>query len=140
MYTQRYRTDQSFGHLTVEVKLMARSIPPNTSTCNEDMFDKVLFLACGHLVYNGPPSGLKKWLTESNLWDPERAMTTSITDMATRWHSAGNSGCIWLDMFGSACRRALKIQCPRLIPTPFVKTYIGLWISSSEGLPATSLL
>ncbi|CAE7527304.1 abcG22 [Symbiodinium sp. KB8] len=46
-----------------------------------DMFDKVLFLACGHLVYNGPPSGLKKWLTESNLWDPERAMTTSITDM-----------------------------------------------------------
>ena len=76
MYTQRYRTDQSFGHLTVEVKLMARSIPPNTSTCNEDMFDKVLFLACGHLVYNGPPSGLKKWLTESNLWDPERAMTT----------------------------------------------------------------
>jgi len=46
-----------------------------------DMFDKVIFLACGHLVYNGPPSGLKKWLTELDLWDPERAMTTSVTDM-----------------------------------------------------------
>ncbi|CAJ1376866.1 unnamed protein product [Effrenium voratum] len=46
-----------------------------------DMFDKVLFLACGHLVYNGPPSGLRDWLTESGLWDPDRALTTSITDM-----------------------------------------------------------
>ncbi|CAK9030635.1 ABC transporter G family member 7 (ABC transporter ABCG.7) (AtABCG7) (White-brown complex homolog protein 7) (AtWBC7), partial [Durusdinium trenchii] len=45
------------------------------------MFDKVLFLACGHLVYNGPPSGLKDWLMKSELWDPDRALTTSITDM-----------------------------------------------------------
>eukprot|EP00913_Durusdinium_trenchii_P033051 g30942.t1 len=43
------------------------------------MFDKVLFLACGHLVYNGPPSGLKDWLMKSELWDPDRALTTSIT-------------------------------------------------------------
>lgn len=45
------------------------------------MFDKVLFLACGHLVYNGAPSGLKDWLTSSDLWDQDRALTTSITDM-----------------------------------------------------------
>jgi len=45
------------------------------------MFDKVLFLACGHLVYNGAPSGLKDWLMSSKLWDQDRALTTSITDM-----------------------------------------------------------
>jgi len=45
------------------------------------MFDKVLFLACGHLVYNGAPSGLKDWLTSTDLWDKDRALTTSITDM-----------------------------------------------------------
>ncbi|CAE8734382.1 unnamed protein product [Polarella glacialis] len=46
-----------------------------------DMFDKVAFLAAGRLVYLGPPTGVKDWLLDSGLWDPERAITASVTDI-----------------------------------------------------------
>ena len=81
-----------------------------SKTCAEDMFDKVLFLACGHLVYNGPPSGLRDWLTESGLWDPDRALTTSITDMVLDCITAAGriGGCNVIVRVPAACLRGAR--------------------------------
>lgn len=46
-----------------------------------DMFDQVAFLAAGRLVYMGAPRGVKNWLSEVGLWDPERALTASLSDI-----------------------------------------------------------
>jgi len=46
-----------------------------------DMFNNVAFLSAGRLVYLGPPSAVKAWLTEFGLWDATRAAKTSLFDM-----------------------------------------------------------
>lgn len=45
------------------------------------MFNKVAFLAAGRLVYLGDPSGIRRWLERSGLWDPAHAASASLTDV-----------------------------------------------------------